>query len=256
MQLSVMHLSAAFWSTPSVTLPQGVSANLLIVLRWIHLTAGILWLGLLYFFNLINIPFMQELEGPTRMKMMSTLMPRVLWWFRWASVPTVLAGIWYWMTIVGSDSRNAQTSGGPVIGAFFMIWTAVFILEMGLLMAPAEGLRKGPVFGVVMGIALAAGAYLFLAVNAHGWESNRLLSIGIGGGFGWFMLLNVWGIIWRMQKKIMRWAAESIAQQKPMPPEAAKLARLVFLASRTNFFLSFPMLFFMAAASHYPIFGQ
>jgi uncharacterized membrane protein len=40
----------------------------------------------------------------------------------------------------------------------------------------------------------------------------------------------------------------------PMPPEAAKLARLAQLAARTNFILSFPMLLMMAVASHYPIF--
>ena len=40
-----------------------------------------------------------------------------------------------------------------------------------------------------------------------------------------------------------------------MPPEAAKLARVGLLVSRVNFYLSFPMLFFMAAASHYPFLG-
>jgi uncharacterized membrane protein len=40
-----------------------------------------------------------------------------------------------------------------------------------------------------------------------------------------------------------------------MPPEAAKVARLVFLTSRVNFWLSFPMLFFMGAASHYTLFA-
>jgi len=70
------------------------------------------------------------------------------------------------------------------------------------------------------------------------------------------MLLNVWGIIWRAQKKIIRWTSESAANGTPMPAEAARLARLVFIVSRTNFVLSFPMLFFMAAASHYPMFGN
>jgi hypothetical protein len=41
-----------------------------------------------------------------------------------------------------------------------------------------------------------------------------------------------------------------------MPAEAAKLAHLSFLVSRLNFVLSFPMLFFMAGASHYPLFGS
>ena len=56
-----------------------------------------------------------------------------------------------------------------------------------------------------MAIVLVAAAYLFLSLNEQGWESNRVLAIGIGGGLGWFMMLNVWGIVWRMQKKIIRW---------------------------------------------------
>ena len=76
---------------------------------------------------------------------------------------------------------------------------------MGLLMSPAEALKKKPVFGTLIAIVVVAAAWLYLALNAHGWESNRLLAIGIGGGLGWFMLLNVWGIVWRMQKKIIRW---------------------------------------------------
>jgi uncharacterized membrane protein len=240
---------------PHITLPQGFSANFLILLRWMHLASGVLWLGLLYFFNLVNFPFMQEMEGPVRMKVVPLLMPRALWWFRWASVATVLAGITYWMMIVGTDARNAGASGGLATASFFIIWTLVFVIEMALLMSPAEALKRGPVFGSVVGVALVAGAYLYVALNSHGWESNRLLSIGIGGGFGWFMLLNVWGIVWRAQKKIIRWTQESTANHTPMP-ETAKLARMTFLSARLNFVLSFPMLFFMAAASHYPILGS
>src|SRR5581483_9077350 len=103
----------------------------------------------------------------------------------------------------------------------------------------------------IIGIVVAASAWLYLALNAHGWESSRLLSIGIGGGLGWFMLLNVWGIVWRMQKKLIRWTTEG-----SLPSEAAKVARLSLLATRINFVLTFPMLFFMAAASHFPMFGR
>jgi uncharacterized membrane protein len=127
---------------------------------------------------------------------------------------------------------------------------------MAMLMGPLEILRKGPVFGPIIGVVVIATAWLYLALNAHGWESNRLLAIGIGGGLGWFMMLNVWGVIWRMQKKLIRWTAESAASGAPMPPEAARLSRLALLTSRTNFVLSFPMLLMMAIASHYPVFGS
>lgn len=241
---------------PHIALPDGFTPLFQLLLRWVHFSAGITWVGLLYFFVLINTPFLKEVDAPTRMKIVPALMLRALWWFRWAAVVTVFAGIWYWMMIVSTDAHNAQASGGKAIGTFFMIWTLVFAVEMGLLMSPAESLRKGPVLGVIMTISVVAGAWLYLSFNTHGWESNRLLAIGIGGGLGWFMLLNVWGIIWRIQKKLIRWMQENAAHGTPMPAEAAQLSRVGMLTARINFVLSFPMLLFMAAASHFPVFGR
>jgi uncharacterized membrane protein len=68
------------------------------------------------------------------------------------------------------------------------------------------------------------------------------------------MMFNVWGVIWRVQKRIIKWTEANAAQGVAIPAEAANYARLTLLASRTNFWLSFPMLFFMGAASHYPVF--
>ncbi len=244
-----------FIDAPHVSFPDGFTPTLQLLLRWVHFMAGIVWVGLLYFFILVNTPFLQEADPATRAKVVTQQLPRALWWFRWMSVVTVLAGIWYWMMIVTADAHNAHTKGGVAIGTFFGLWTLAFVIEMGLLMAPPEILRKGAVFGSIMTLVLAAAAWLYLELNAHGWESNRLLAIGIGGGMGWFMMLNVWGIVWRMQKKIIRFTAESAGSLSPMPPETARLARIAMLASRTNFVLSFPMLLMMAVASHYPVFG-
>ena len=246
-------------TAPQIDYP-GAGQTVLMGLRWIHLISGIIWVGLLYFFNLVNVPFQRELDAPTKLAVVPNLMPKALWWFRWSSVVTVLVGIAYWMHIVGSDVRNAiaggeQVSGGAMMGGFFVIWTLAFVIEMGVLMSPAEVLKQGPVLGVIVAIVMLAASYVFLGMNQHGWESNRALAIGIGGGLGWFMMLNVWGIIWRMQKKIIRWT-EAAAKGAAMPAEAAKVARLAFLTSRVNFWLSFPMLFFMAAASHYIMFLQ
>jgi uncharacterized membrane protein len=231
----------------------------LMLLRWIHTVAGVLWVGLLYFLNLVSAPFLHELDPQTKAVVVPKLMPRALWWFRWSSVVTVLAGIAYWMHIVGTDVRNAvasgqSASGGMITGSFFLIWTLAFALEMGILMSPAEFLRKGPVLGVLVTVIVLAASYIFLGLNQHGWETNRALTIGIGGGLGWFMMLNVWGIVWRMHKKMIRWS-ESAARGEAMPAEFPKVARLAFLSSRINFWLSFPMLFFMGAASHYILFA-
>jgi uncharacterized membrane protein len=66
------------------------------------------------------------------------------------------------------------------------------------------------------------------------------------------MLLNTWGVVWRVQKKLIAWTRASAEQGTPMPEQAARLARCGFIASRVGFWLSFPMLFFMGAAEHYP----
>jgi uncharacterized membrane protein len=237
-----------------LSFPQDTATNVLILVRWIHFLAGITWIGLLYFFNLVNVPFQKELDSATGAKVVPSLMPRALWWFRWSSVVTVLAGISYWMNIVTSDAHNAHASGGRAIWSFFLLWTLAFGVEMGLLMSPPDMLRKPAVLGTISGLAVIAAAYLFLSINADGWESNRLLAIGMGGGLGWFMLLNVWGVIWRMQKKMIRWVVEN--PTAAMPPPLARMARITFLASRLNFVLSFPMLLFMGIASHYPVFGS
>jgi len=243
---------------PSILLPGG-DATSLMLFRWIHFLAGITWIGLLYFFNLVNVPFMKEMDAATKGKIVPSMMPRAMWWFRWAAVITVLAGLAYFGKIVGVDAANgrasyADASSGHVFMTFFGIWTLVFVLIFVCIMVVK--INKGPVLATIVIVLVALGAYLFLDMNEHGWESNRLLSIGIGGGLGWIMMLNVWGIIWRMNKKIINWTRDFAKNGTPIPPESPALARMAFLASRTNAWLSIPMLFFMAAASHYPMFGR
>ncbi len=246
----MLHFSL-FALAPNVMLPDS-GATTLMLFRWIHFLAGITWIGLLYFFNLVNVPFMKEMDASSKAKIVPSLMPRALWWFRWSAVITVLAGLAYWGQIVGADAHNGGGSAGHVLGSFFLIWTVVFALIF--LCIVVIKINNGGVLAVIVIVLTAAGAYLFLDGNQHGWESNRLLSIGIGGGLGWIMMLNVWGIIWRMNKKVINWTRDFAKNGTPIPPEAAGLSRMGFLASRTNAWLSIPMLFFMGAASHYPMF--
>ncbi len=237
-------------------LPTDLHTNLLMLFRWIHFIAGITWVGLLYFFNLVNLPLMRSLDLATKGKVLPGLMLRALWWFRWSAVVTVLMGLAYFGNIVGSDASNGGGSAGPVFGTFFAIWTVTWVLTYACLIPGKGALDKGPVLAVIYIILILVASCLFLHLNAHGWEGNRLLAIGVGGGFGWMMMLNVWGVIWRVQKRIIQWTADNAANGTPMPERASYLARQAFLCSRANFFLSFPMLFLMGAASHYPMFGR
>src|SRR5580765_4108490 len=54
--------------------------------RWIHIVAGIMWIGHLYFFNFVNAPFQTVLEGPLKPKVNPELMPRALFWLRWRAL--------------------------------------------------------------------------------------------------------------------------------------------------------------------------
>ena len=109
---------------------------------------------------------------------------------------------------------------------------------------------KGPAVAAIMTVLVALGAWGFLCCNSQPYFSNHVLSIGVGGGMGLVMMLNVWGIIWRNNKKIINGVLAGTPH-----PDAAVLARQAYLASRTNAWMSLPMLFFMVAASHYSIFG-
>ena len=53
--------------------------------RWIHVIAGVMWIGHLYFFNFVNGPLPGRMDGDTKKKVVPELMPRALYWFRWGA---------------------------------------------------------------------------------------------------------------------------------------------------------------------------
>lgn len=237
-----MHAFVAMWAMPGHT----GTENLQFILRWIHFLAGITWIGLLYFFNLVNVPWMKQVDAGMKPKVFQYLTMPALQWFRWSALVTVFVGFWYWsQTIVAVDARNGNGSAGSVIGMFLVIWIVAWAIEYAVIL---KMLPKGPVFAIIVAIIVIAASYVFLMTSNKDWASNRLISIGIGGGLGLFMMLNVWGIIWRNNKKVINGTLAGTP-----PADGATLARQAFLASRANAWLSIPMLFFMAAASHYSL---
>lgn len=61
--------------------------------RWLHIVVGITWIGLLYYFNFVQVPAFAEMEAAARNNAIDKLASRALWWFRWAAVATVLTGL-------------------------------------------------------------------------------------------------------------------------------------------------------------------
>jgi uncharacterized membrane protein len=212
---------------------------------------------MLYFFNLVNVPFQKGIDADTKKKVNPDLLGRALWYFRWGALITVLAGITYYaMYILKADVTNANAIGHGNINIWyvFFMWLGypivLFVIEFLIIKKVPALIKDGRVWAIVMIVLTLVFTYgltrFFPAmINAGGqsYASNRTISIGVGGTYGILMLLNVWGIIWPANKR-------SIAALQGGPPAAPELARQAFIASRTNAWLSLPMLLFMGTASH------
>jgi len=241
-----------------------------IILRWSHFVFGITWIGLLYFFNLVNVPLQKELDAATKKAVNPSLLGRALWYFRWGAVGTVLAGLMYYaMYILATDVKNANAAGGNAnTWVILLVWLllpiVVFLVEFMIIQRVPAITKDGKVLAVVVAvlvILMSWGIICWLDSQLVGagaagragdsFASNKTYSIGIGGALGFIMMLNVWGIIWPAQKRII---AGTAGTGPAAPPE---LARRAFLASRTNAWLSLPMLFFMATShGDWIIFGR
>jgi uncharacterized membrane protein len=237
--------------------PSDVGSYVDLGLRWTHFVAGITWIGLLYFFNLVNVPVMKVLDAPTKGKVIPVLLPKALWYFRWGAVVTVLAGFIYWFLLLRREPQAPDGSPGQflwrTVGIWLVLVIVVWVIEYFLIRTPAVA-KNGWILAVLVIILVGLMGHLLVQLNTYPGASNRTLSIGVGGGIGMIMLLNVWGIIWPAQKRIIAWTKENAEKGTAIPAESATLARRAFLASRANTWLSLPMLFMMAAASHFPIF--
>jgi uncharacterized membrane protein len=212
--------------------PSDLGSNVQVLLRFVHFFAGILWIGLLYFFNLVGFRTMPRLDA----------------------VVTVAAGFIYWVLILQTEPPDAPGSlVWRTVGIWFVLVAATFGVHMALLRIPAL-VRHTWAFVIAVLFLVGGQGHLMMKLLSYEGASNRALAIAVGGGIGLFLLFNVWGIVWRAQKRMIAWAAEHPGE--PPPPDLQLRMRHAHLASRAGFWLTFPMLFLMAAASHYPLFSS
>jgi uncharacterized membrane protein len=251
---STIHLPASLTMLDSLFKAPDSAELGRIILRWLHFVAGITWIGLLYFFNLVNVPLQKKLDADTKKKVNPDLLLPALWFFRWGALVTVLAGLAYFaMYILKSDVNNANTLGNANLNIWVVLleWLSypivLFIVEFLIIKKVPAIIKNGWTFTIVMLMLVGIvtwGILAFLSAKftVGGYvPSNKLYSIGVGGAYGLVMLLNVWGIIWPNNKR-------GIAALQGGTPAAPELARQAFIASRTNAWLSLPMLLFMATS--------
>ena len=255
---STVHLPVSLGMLEGMIHVPGREELIHIAMRWLHLVAGITWVGMLYFFNLVNVPFQKGLDAETKKKVNPDLLSRALWYFRWGAVLTVIAGLGYYaMYILRSDVRNANGIGRGHVNGYWVLtaWLTypivLFLIEFLIIKKVPALTKDGRVYAVVMIILVALVSWgmvkffiKMLNVGGQNFATNKTLSIGVGGAYGILMLLNVWGIIWPNNKRIIAATAGT------GPAAAPELARQAFIASRTNAWLSLPMLLFMATSEH------
>lgn len=239
---------------PHFSFPENATSNEEIVLRWIHIVFGIIWIGLLYFFNLVGTPAMKTLDSATHSKIYPALMSRAMSWFRWSALVTVLVGLRYYTILLQADADNSGDPGllWRWLGEWFFVWVLAYVVIYALQMPLNWPAGSGWLRAMLIAMVVVAASWLMLEWNAGPAVSNAHLSISIGGGLGLIMMMNVWGIVWRVQKRMIQWTRANAENDTPIPEKAAKMMEFASFASRAAFWLSFPMLFFMAAAEHYP----
>lgn len=167
------------------------------LLRWLHLLFGVMWMGLLYYFNFIQSEYFKESEKHALTDVKVKLLPRALWWFRWAALFTFVTGL-VLLAIVGyqglmnSFTVLAATMGGLMfVNVWLIIWPCQRVV-MGELPGDAQsaaskaGLisRTNTLFSGPMAFGMLGSAHL-------GYSQQFLLSQqGVQGGL-WLALLLV-----------------------------------------------------------------
>jgi len=169
--------------------------------RWAHVVVGITWIGLLYYFNFVQVPSFAEMEAAARNNAVDKLASRALWWFRWAAAATVATGILillfqqyssndpqlidgdYWKSTAG---MSIATGILLALTMFFNVWLVIWPNQKKVI-ANARNVQAG---GEADPAAAAAGRRSGLASRQNTIYSFAMLMFMVGtfhffAGNGW-----------------------------------------------------------------------
>ncbi len=169
--------------------------------RWVHIVAGILWIGLLYWFNWVNLPFAATQDNETKQKITPELFPRALYWFRWGAAWTWVTGVLLLLIVFyhgGALFDSLETEWG--LAAYVMI-AVVLLSPFAYDMLYNTILKKNGIVETIISLVIISLVIFLFERWAH--FGYRGYVIHTGAMFGTIMAYNVWFRIWPAQLKII-----------------------------------------------------
>ena len=136
------------------------------IVRWFHVLFGIVWIGMLYYFNFVQTEYFKEAEAGAKADAMKKLAPRALWWFRWGALLTFLTGL----SLLYQVGAHSNPAGMPVIWVGVLAGTLMF-LNVWLVIWPKQQI----VLGMKAGDGPAAAAKAGLASRTNTLLSGPML---------------------------------------------------------------------------------
>jgi uncharacterized membrane protein len=136
------------------------------VFRWAHVLFGVVWIGMLYYFNFVQGEYFKEAEASAKADALKKLAPRALWWFRWGAMFTFLTGL-ILLHLTGA-TRNMM--GNPIIWIGALAGTIMF-LNVWLVIWPNQQV----VLGLKAGDGPASAAKAGLASRTNTLLSSPML---------------------------------------------------------------------------------
>jgi len=210
-----------------------ISSVLEALFRWIHVVAGIMWIGHLYFFNFVNGPFEGTLDGGAKKTVVPQLRPRALYWFRWGAAWTWVTGVLLLLLVYYHGRLMFAPDVTWTAGAFLMLAVTflAFLVYDPIARAVTDNKQMAAVgFGL---LAIVILGYLY--VGNYGY---RATVIHTGALLGTLMAANVWMRIWPAQQKIIA------AVRDGQGPDAALVGQ-AGTRSRHNTYMSVPLVWAM-----------
>ncbi len=204
--------------------------------RWIHVVAGVLWIGLLYFFNWVNGAFAATMDAETKKKVVPELMPRALFWFRWGAAWTWITGFFLMVVLYYVGPYMTVDGTRPGFAKWIVPFAFLFVgFALYDQLFKTLGKKQHHLAVVIWGLVAVGFAW---AINGPLGFSARAAFIHVGALFGTAMAANVWMRIWPAQRRIITATKEGKA------PDAADPA-LAGLRSKHNTYMSVPLLMLM-----------